>query len=140
MNSSAPFNCIAQSDLLLQIWSEAKLPSHLLQFVVLALLYLYFHLVADTELVLDVLRASETTEDAATNHDTELGRKSLGLFHRVSRQNNSRFLVSLGDLLDDLPHEPPSFRVHTSRWLIKQNNGWVSEQCHRDRQLSLVAT
>ena len=78
-----------QVDLRLQIWWEAKLMSHLLQFVVLGLLHLDFHLVAHTKFVLYVLRAAHATEDASTHHDAQLGGQGLCLFHRVSSQDDS---------------------------------------------------
>ena len=49
------------------------LMSHLLQFVVLGLLHLDFHLVAYAKFVLYVLRAAHATEDTSTHHDTKLG-------------------------------------------------------------------
>ena len=67
------FYCTVQVDLRLQIWWEAMLMSHLLQFVVLGLLHLDFHLVAYAKFVLYVLRAAHATEDTSTHHDTKLG-------------------------------------------------------------------
>jgi len=58
----------------------------------------------------------------------------------VSSEDDSRLLVSLTDLLDDLPHEPSSLGVHTRRWLIQQDDRRVTDQCHGNRELSLVTT
>ena len=75
----------------------------------------YFDLdfIPDAKLVLDVLRAAHASEDSATHHDAKLGGVSLSFLHRMRRQNDSRLLVSLADLLNDLPHEAASFGVHT---------------------------
>lgn len=89
MSSSAPFDCTAQSDLRLQICSETKLMSHRLQFVVLGLLHLDFHLVAHAEFVFYVLRAAHASEDSASDHYSELGGQGFSFFHGVSRKDNS---------------------------------------------------
>ena len=81
MSSSALFNCTAQSDLRLQICSEAKLMSHLLQFVVLGLLHLDFHLVAHTKFVFYVLGAAHASEDSTSDHDTKFGGQGFSFFH-----------------------------------------------------------
>ena len=72
MSSCALFNCTTQSDLRSQICFEAKRMSHLLQFVVLGLLHLDFHLVAQTKFVLYVLRTAHASENTASDHDAEL--------------------------------------------------------------------
>ena len=89
MSSSAPFDCTAQSDLRLQICSETKLMSHRLQFVVLGLLHLDFHLVAHAEFVFYVLGAAHASEDSTSHHDTKLGGQGFSFLHRVSREDNS---------------------------------------------------
>ena len=55
-------------------------------------------------------------------------------------KNDCGSLVTLRDLLHDLPHEASGLGVHASRWLIKQNDRWVTDQCHCHRKLSLVTT
>ena len=89
MSSSAPSNCIAQSDLRLQFASEAKLLCHQLKFVVRGLPDLDFYLVAHAEFVFDVLRAAKAAEDSTSDHDSEFGGESFCFFHGVSCQNNS---------------------------------------------------
>jgi len=98
-----------------------------------------FELVPNAVLVLNVLRAAHASEDAATHHDSKLGRQGFGLLHGVRREDDSRLLVPLADLLDHLPHEAPGFGVHARRGLIEQDDGRVANQGHGDGQLSLVS-
>ena len=58
----------------------------------------------------------------------------------MSSQNDSRLLVALRDLLDDLPHEASSFGVHTCGRLIQKDDRRVTNEGHGDRKLSLVTT
>ena len=128
-----------QGDLRLQVCVEAQLLRQLLQLVVLRLPHLDFDFVAHAELVLDVLRAAHAAEDASAHHDAQLGRQRLRFFHRVGRQNDRRLLVALRDFLHDLPHEAPRLRVHAGGGLVKQDDGRVADEGHRDGELSLVA-
>ena len=57
----------------------------------------------------------------------------------MSGQDDSAGLVT-GDLTDDSPHEAASFRVHTSRRLIEQDDRWATNDGNGDGQLSLVAS
>ena len=59
------------------------------------------NLITSTILVLDVLDSSKASEDTSSDHDTKLGSQGLTLLHRVSGEDDSTSLVSLGDLLDD---------------------------------------
>ena len=104
--------CAGQIDFVLEIPLKAKLLSKLLQIVIGGLLDLYFHFVANTEFIFDVLCASEASKDTSTNHNTKLGRECLGLFHGVRGENDSRFFVPLRDLLNNLPHKAPCLWVH----------------------------
>ena len=111
---------------------EAKLACHLLEVRVLCLLDLDFDLVADTELALDMLRATHAAEDTTSDHDAQFGGKSLCFFHRMGRQDDSRFLITLGDLLYDLPHEASSFGIHASRGFVQEDDRRVTNQGHGD--------
>ena len=68
--------------------SEAKLVCHLLEIAVRRLDHFDLDLVSDTVLVLDMLCAAHAAEHATANHDAKLSRKSLGLLHRVSREDD----------------------------------------------------
>ena len=98
--------------------SEAKLVCHLLEIAVRRLDHFDLDLVSDAVLVLDMLCAAHAAEHATTNHDAKFSRESLGLLHRVCREDDGRPLVALTDLLHDLPHEAARFRVHTRRRLV----------------------
>ena len=108
--------------------------------MILGLLNLDFDFIANSELILDVLRTSHAAEDSTTDHDSHLGSQGFCFFHRVRRQNDCRFLVTLGDLFDNLPHEATSFGIHSSRRLIQQNDGRVTNEGHSDRKLPLVTS
>ena len=132
LGSGALLDRSLQLNLNRKIRIEAKLVGHLLKIVIRGLADLNLDLITDTELVLDMLGASHASEDATTNHDSKLSRQSFSLFHRVSRQNDCRLLISLTDFLNDLPHEPSSFWVHTCGRLVQQDYGRVSNQGHGD--------
>ena len=99
-----------------------------------------FELVPNAVLVLNVLRAAHASEDAATHHDSKLGRQGFGLLHGVRREDDSRLLVPLADLLDYGPHEAASFRVHTGRWLIEQYDRRVADRRDGYAKLAFPAT
>ena len=58
----------------------------------------------------------------------------------MSSDNDSRSFVPLRNLLNNLPHEASSLGIHTRGRLIEQDNGWVTNQGHGHRQLSLISS
>ena len=115
----AQVNQTLERHLRLQVLIYPEILGKLLKLPIGCLLNLDLNLVANTELALDVLGTAHASEDSSSDHDTKLCRESLCLLHRVSSQDDCRLLVTLGDLLDNLPHEATSLWIHASRWLIK---------------------
>ena len=55
-------------------------------------------------------------------------------------ENDCAALSERGYLRDDGPHEALCLRVHSRRGLIEEDDRRVTNKCHCDRELSLVAT
>ena len=130
LRRSELLNGVFKDNLGLQIVAEAILPRHLLEAGLLRLFHFDLDLVADTKLVLDMLSASHAAENATANHDSKLRGERLSFLHRVGGQDYCRALVSLRNLLYDLPHEAASFWIHTCRRFIEQDDRRITHEGH----------
>ena len=83
---------------------------------------------------------STNTFEVSVHHDTQLGRKSFGLFHRMCSQDDSRLFLLRSYSWNNLPHESTGFWIHTCRRLIQKDNVWIADHGHGNWQFSLVTS
>lgn len=88
--------------------------------------------------VLYVLRRTKTLE-LTVNHYTNLRAQSFSFFHAMSCENYCREFPQSANIRNHCPHKTFSLRIHSSRWFVEKNDGWIADESYCTLQLSFVS-
>ena len=91
-------------------------------------------MIASTVKVLQTRLCSKARKNAIVNNTNPIA-KNICFFHGMSCKNHSSVSV-LFAVLKDVPKLPPSLRVKTSSWLIKENDFWVWDKAYSNWESS----
>ena len=97
-------------------------------------------LVPRPKLVFDVLRCPEALKRARLDHDAHFRRECVCFLHGMGRQDDTRVLSFFGNVRDYFPHKLLGSWVHSSWWLVEENDLRVAQDGDCCLKLPFVAS
>mmetsp|Transcript_17002 Transcript_17002/g.34418 ORF Transcript_17002/g.34418 Transcript_17002/m.34418 type:complete len:229 (+) Transcript_17002:3602-4288(+) len=81
------------------------------------------------------MKRRPTAGQFAVLHNPDSISEGIGFVHKVSRQDDHTALLGPPN---DLPHRPPRIRVNSAGRLVQEHKIAVTDECHRDGELTLL--